>query len=122
MTPVGQTWVDTAVPASFPPCVMVRRPVLRAQPLLRRHQRPQPRQRPRTRSLALRVGACFLPEQRLLLHQPASWNNLQVPGFGIALGELVEGLLGPKQRPWSLLLHFALEPTPSGSEEEGEEA
>lgn len=34
----------------------------------------------------------------------------------------MEGLLGPKQRPWSLLLHFALEPTPSGSEEEGEEA
>lgn len=35
---------------------------------------------------------------------------------------LVEGLLSPKRRSWSLPLHFALKPTPSGSEKEGEEA
>lgn len=50
------------------------------------------------------------------------YNNHQVPGFSITLGELVEGLLGPKQRPGSLPLHFALKPTPSGSKKEGEEA
>lgn len=35
---------------------------------------------------------------------------------------LVEGLLSPKQRPWSLPFHFAMKPTPSGSEKEREEA
>lgn len=119
----GQAWVDAAMPARSP---------LLSQPA---GLRPGPSlcfSSSSSHSPALGVGTAqalaFRPEQRLLLwtlrwfpHRPAPWNNRHVPGFSIALGELVEGLLGPKQGQGSLPLHFALKPTPSVIEKEGEE-
>lgn len=125
MTQVGQTWADAATPAcprpSCQPAGLPQAPGSAAASAAT----AQPEASDTLPYVGTRCGPDpgLLPARRLLLrslgwisHQPASWNNPQAPGFGIALGKLVEGLLGPQQRPGSLPPHFALKPTPSGSQ------